>query len=209
MGRLLAALIADSGTAPAANPAKVANLTPAPAERFADSQDSQGVRPASAEPDTGAIRIRLLELATATYMDTAPVRALSESFLRDCDGMADDALRALLAMLADDADRRVGRVPKGDTAAALCHHCGPVWLHPSIVAVLPVVNGWPRALGCPWCFIRAAGGYIPRPLVAAADCTHWKPDTVNPSGGRGKCQCGHWWPTELHGCKDFQPKENL
>jgi hypothetical protein len=44
-----------------------------------------------------------------------------------------------------------------------CQQCGPVWIHPDIVAALPMVNGWPRALGCPWCFVRKAGGPIPRP----------------------------------------------
>lgn len=115
-----------------------------------------------------ATRTRLLDLAASAYMDAAPVRALSESFLQDCGGMADGALRALLSMLGDDADRRAGRVPKGDTAAALCQHCGPVWLHPTIVAVLPVVDGTPRALGCPWCFIRKAGLYVPRPPMPDA-----------------------------------------
>lgn len=32
-------------------------------------------------------------LAAAEYRDPALVRALSDSFLRDCDGMGDDALR--------------------------------------------------------------------------------------------------------------------
>lgn len=124
----------------------------------------------TAELQRGAevIRARLLELAASAYMDAAPVRALPESFLRDCGGMADGALQALLSMLRDDADRRAGRVPKGDTAWALCQRCGPVWLHPSITSVLPVVDGWPRALGCPWCFVRKAGLYVPRPPVPVA-----------------------------------------
>jgi hypothetical protein len=130
---------------------------------------SKGVVETAKAPDAAeATRARLLELAASAYMDAAPVQALSQSFLQDCAGMADGALRALLSMLRDDADRRAGRVPKGDTAATLCQHCGPVWLHPSIVAVLPVVDGWPRALGCPWCFIRKAGLYVPQPPVPVA-----------------------------------------
>jgi len=35
-----------------------------------------------------------------------------------------------------------------------------------IAAALPVVTGWPRALGCPWCAIRKADGAIPRPNAA-------------------------------------------
>ncbi|MBB6246183.1 hypothetical protein [Rhodanobacter sp. A1T4] len=69
-------------------------------------------------------------------------------------------------MQRDTDDRHAGRVPAGDTAAMHCELCGPVWIHPSIAEVLPVVDHWPRALGCPWCFVRKAGGYIPRPSVA-------------------------------------------
>lgn len=157
-----------------------------------------------------AIRARLLELAAAAYMDAAPVRALPEPFLRDCGDMADGALQALLSMLHDDADRRAGRVPKGDTAAALCQHCGPVWLHPSIVAVLPVIDGWPRALGCPWCFIRKVGLYIPRPPVTCARCRHYMPDAINPGQGMGRCAieaCADTtWPHQTRKCAAFKAK---
>lgn len=44
MGRLLAALIANSASEPVANPANVANVGPSVPPRFADSQDSRGVR---------------------------------------------------------------------------------------------------------------------------------------------------------------------
>lgn len=214
MGRLLAALIADSGTAPAAIPANAANITPTPTERFANSRDSQGMRVTGAEPDTGATRIRMLELAAAAYMDAAPVRALSESFLRDCEGMADDALRALLSMLRDNADRRAGRAPAGDTAAIMCQACGPVFVHPSIAAVLPVVDGWPRALGCPWCFIRKAGLYVPRPPVTCASCRYFKPDTINPAQGMGRCtvdaaraQDPPTYPSTSRHCDSWRPTE--
>lgn len=113
-------------------------------------------------PDPNVIRTRLLALAAADYRDAGLVRALGDAFLRECDGYSDAQLKALLSMFADDTDRRAGRVPKDDTAAILCRSCGPVWIHPSIAAVLPVVDGWPRALGCPWCFIRARGIAIPR-----------------------------------------------
>lgn len=114
--------------------------------------------------DPAAIRGRLLALAESEYRDPALAHALPASFLRDCDGMDTAAMRAMLSMLADDADRRALRRPKDDTAAILCRKCGPVWIHPSIAAVLPVVDGWPRALGCPWCFIHPKEGMaIPRP----------------------------------------------
>lgn len=109
---------------------------------------------------------RLLALTAVEYRDPSLVRALSESFLRDLRGIGDDALRVLLSMLADDADRRALKQPKGDTAAILCRKCGPVWVHPSIAAVLHVVDGWPRALGCPWCFVHPkCGNSIPRPTA--------------------------------------------
>lgn len=114
-------------------------------------------------PEATAMRARLLELAAAAFMDAVPVRALSGSFLRECYGLSDDALRALLSMLRDNTDRRAGRVPAGDTAAILCPYCGPVYVHPSVAAVLPVVDGWPRSIGCPWCFIRKDGLYVPHP----------------------------------------------
>jgi len=101
------------------------------------------------------IRGRLLALAAAEFRDPAVVHALPESDLRAYAAhvatfppeQQADVLRALLSMLLDDADRKAGRVPQGDTAAILCRHCGPVYVAPSIAAVLPVVNGWPRALG--------------------------------------------------------------
>lgn len=158
-------------------------------------------------PDT--IRARLFELAAIEYRDPALVRALSASFLRDCGDMGDDALRALLSMLADDADRKVGRVPQGDTAAILCRKCGPVFVHPVIASVLPVVGGWPRALGCPWCFIHLDGMDIPRPHVTCAACCNYQPDSVTPGPGMGRCTLGlpgTHWPHQQRVCKRFQPR---
>lgn len=131
----------------------------------------------ASNPDT--IRDRLLLLSAAEYRDPSLVRALSEAFLRDCDGMGDDALRALLSMLADGEERRALRRPKDDTAAILCRKCGPVWIHPAIASVLPVVDGWPRALGCPWCFIHPATGMtIPRPYATDAQSRHPPPSAT-------------------------------
>lgn len=72
-------------------------------------------------------------------------------------------LAAYRSMQNDFAERMAGRAPAGDTATMVCTRCGPVYIHPTIAAVLPVVDGWPRALGCPWCFVRKAGGSIPSP----------------------------------------------
>lgn len=192
MGRLLAALIADSGNVPAATPATPATLGHPSLPKVAESQKSHGVHVLKPKLDIAAIRARLLELTAAAYMDPAPVRALPESYLRDCAGLSDDAMRALLSMLADDAERRAGRVPNDDTAGILCRSCGPVYLHPSIAAVLPVVNGWPRALGCPWCHLPKVGNNmgIPRPPVTCGACKHFELDAINPAGGVGSCRMG-------------------
>jgi hypothetical protein len=110
-------------------------------------------------------------------------------------------------MQRDTDDRHAGRVPAGDTARMLCKGCGPVWIHPTIAEVLPVVDGWPRALGCPWCFVRKAGGYIPRPPVACESCRHFTPDTINPPAGIGTCGAGKGshYPAQQHGCDTFDP----
>lgn len=223
---LLARLLAESGGGvPPANPANVANEAPdirrfakfaTPAVGANDVGDAETADPTPrAEPDTAALRGRLLALAETCGHDVAPVRALAEAELVAwCEFFRAlpverhaEALRVWLDTLRDDAERKAGRVPPDETAAILCRTCGPVFAPPSVAAVLPVVDGWPRALGCPWCFIRAAGGYVPRPSVAAADCAHWTPDPVNPSGGRGACKCGYWWPGERHPCAQWRPLE--
>ena len=52
---------------------------------------------------------------------------------------------------------------------------------------MPQINGMPRVLGCPWCHVRKAGKYVPRPRIHCAACTHYVPDDVNPAGGAGHC----------------------
>src|SRR5699024_7358710 len=105
----------------------------------------------------------------------------------------------------DTADREAGRLPASYTAKALCRHCGPVWLAPGVAAVLPMVDGWPRALGCPWCHVTPPEGMcIPRPPVTSATCAYWTPDTVNPPAGMGHCRCGFHYPNEPHVCTIFE-----
>jgi len=100
-------------------------------------------------------------LAAAAQVDLHHVHRMLDPDLADYAGLSDAQLTACLHMLADTADRNAGRVPAGDTAAMHCIHCGPVYIHPDIAAVLPVVDGWPRGLGCPWCYVRRAGGAVP------------------------------------------------
>lgn len=165
-----------------------------------------------AEPTAipAAVYSRLVRLAESEGRDPALVDRIPVSDLPACAELSDKAARALLSMLSDDADRGAGRVPTGHTAAILCRSCGPVFLHPSIAAVLPVVDGWPRALGCPWCLIRVRGIAIPRPHVTCADCLHRIPDAINSAQGMGRCVVGNesaTWPGRRHRCADFRPIE--
>jgi len=121
--------------------------------------------PASPTAALKLLRAHLLPLAAGAGIDADHVHRLHDLDVAACIGLDDRQLAAYLSMLADAANRHAGRVPEGDTAAMHCEQCGPVWIHPTIAAVLPVVDGWPRALGCPWCFVRRAGGVTPRPPV--------------------------------------------
>jgi hypothetical protein len=116
------------------------------------------------QPATPAdLRAHLLMLATAAQIDLHHVHRMLDPDLADYAGLSDAQLTICLHMMRDTADRNAGRVPAGDTATMHCAGCGLVYIHPGIAAVLPVVDGLPRALGCPWCFVRKAGGTIPRP----------------------------------------------
>ncbi len=115
------------------------------------------------------LRAHLLVLAAAAQVDPHHVHRMLDPEVADYAGRSDEQMTACLHMMADTADRNVGRVPAGDTAAMHCIHCGPVYIHPDIAAVLPVVDGLPRGLGCPWCFVRKAGGSVPRPALSTGD----------------------------------------
>ena len=180
MGRLLAALRAEKNQ-PHATPATLATL-PAATGKESQSRNGCALENATVEvpmvaesqesqplpPDTVAIRARLLACCDTEGTDPALIRALSEVDLAAYADVPAHLLTICLHMMADTADRNAGRVPAGDTAAMHCIHCGPVYIHPDIAAVLPVVDGVPRGLGCPWCFVRKAGGYVPRPRVPCA-----------------------------------------
>jgi hypothetical protein len=148
------------------------------------------------------LREHLLSLATAGGWGVDHVHRLHDLDVAGCVGLDERQLAAFLSMLEESAERHAGRVPAGHTAAIHCAHCGPVWIHPDIAEVLPVVDGWPRALGCPWCFARKAGGYIPRPSVVCGDCARFAPDTINPEAGMGTCGAGKGahYPMQRHTC---------
>lgn len=207
MGRLLAALIADSETVPAANPAKVANIASAPVQRFADSQDSQGVELPSAKDQTA----RLLAELRRQFLPDDWI-GLDHGDIADMAALTDRQLSAYVRMLADADLRRRGKVPADETAPALCKGCGPVWVHPAVAAVAPMVDGWPRVLGCPWCHVKNRA-LIPRPPVACGSCAHFPRDRVNPPGGMGRCGLGRairpgeplHYPRAQRQCVRFEP----
>ncbi len=140
--------------------------------------------------DFGRMRAALLALADGLGLDRTIVHRLTTADLADCAGFPDDSLRGYLLALDDTATRQTGKVPLDDTAAILCQHCGPVYVHPTIAACLPVVAGWPRALGCLWCFIRKAELYVPRPRITCDTCQHFQCDPVSPTQGIGRCTVG-------------------
>lgn len=206
---------------PPANPANAANQG---RQKVVDSQDSQDSQRVEAETRLSAtttsaplarladalkpLRARLLALAERQAVEVAHVHRLHDLDVAVCAGLDDGELAGYLDMLRDTADRHAGRVPLDDTAVMHCEGCGPVWIHPDIAAVLPVVDGWPRALGCPWCFVRKSGGYIPRPPVTCEGCRHFTPDTINPEAGMGTCGAGKGmhWPMTRHTCADHSTR---
>jgi hypothetical protein len=113
-------------------------------------------------PDARA-RERLLGLAAVEGIDPVLVHALTAGDLASCIEHTDDVLRAYLRALRDTALRERGWAPDDETATIRCARCGPVYAHPAVARVLPVVNGLPTAVGCTWCHNRGAGLPIPRP----------------------------------------------
>ena len=177
--------------------------------------DSSG---ATAVATTNAdLRARLLTLADDEGIDPALVQGLPESELAAtaeqvaaCDhGDCRNILSAYVRALADSDLRRRGKVPADETAMALCRGCGPVWVHPAVADAAPVIDGWPRLLGCQWCVVRHAGLYVPRPQAACGTCRHFMRDAVNPEGGMGRCKAGcnpaRPYPNAEHQCARFTP----
>ncbi|CAM5243777.1 TubC N-terminal docking domain-related protein [Rhodanobacter lindaniclasticus] len=184
-------------------------VTPALRQRIAENKAgllTELHRPHDTTTDD--TRADLLALADRLAVDRTHVHRLDDDGLALLAAVGGGGMRAFLLAAEDAATRQAGRVPLDDTAAIYCQHCGPVYVHPAIAAALPVVNGWPRALGCPWCFVRKVGGYIPRPRVACEGCRHFTPDTLNPPAGMGTCGAGKGmhYPMQHHGCGDYRPK---
>lgn len=153
------------------------------------------------------LRLALLALAGRHGFNAVHIHRLQDPDVAACAGLDDAQLVAYLALLDDSAARWAGKRPAGHDAAILCHHCGPVWAHPDIAAVLPIVGGWPRALGCPWCAIRKAGAYIPRPSVQCMGCSGHQSSAINQEAALGQCTHGKgsYYPMQKHTCDLFSP----
>ena len=167
------------------------------------------------------LRTSLLTIAESEGIDAALVMGLPELELTAtteqvaaCDP-ADrrNILHAYLHALRETAERMAGREPHGETARALCRSCGPVWVHPAVAAAAPLVDGWPRLLGCPWCHVRRVGKYVPRSQVACGECRHFERDAINPPAGVGRCRLGRelqhgepmHYPHATRRCPRFAP----
>lgn len=168
---LLAELLArDTSNPTPANPAKAANPLPQPApEAPPISRISNISKGADAN---GAFCVRWCEAALAAGVLPDVIERLPEAELelyrQHFDACADwyAAAQAAARMLQDSATMAEGRVPPGWTAAAVCQHCGPVWIAPSVAELLDVVDGWPTAPGCPWCHVKMPPGHrLPRPRI--------------------------------------------
>ena len=150
-----------------------------------------------------AVRVKLLALAADEWLPEALVHRLGPADLAGCIGLPDEALRAYLRALERRTAMEAGHVPEGWTTAALCEGCGPVWLWPDAA----------RVVACPWCHVRKAGRYLPRPRMTCGECRYFIPDAINPPAGCGACglalpyrrgERGRYPFTPRH-CPEFRP----
>ncbi len=203
MGRLLAALIEETGAARPATVATLATLSPVSGKSVAESQESQRVKFTVGRPDGRAPRI--LEAVRAENLPDAIMGKVETS---EVEGLSALALRAYVVALYETAQRELGNRPPRETAAGLCRHCGPVWLAPEVARAAPTANGWPLVLGCPWCHVRARQR-MPRPPVACGECRHYVADCINPEQGAGRCTEDQAqprpWPRVNRFCAAWRP----
>lgn len=167
----------EVGTAQTLVASHVPTVPTVPTEKSRGTAKAAKAPPAATTENSGSVdaRAALLALADRLGVDRAAVVSIPSADLPLWAFVPVDALPDYLRGLGDAATRQAGKVPPTDTAAIHCAHCGPVFVHPSIAACLPVVAGWPRAIGCPWCAIRKSGGMVPRPTAATSDLR--KPET--------------------------------
>ena len=155
-----------------------------------------------------SIRATLLALADAEAIDSQLIHRLTTDDLDGCADLPVETLRAYVRALRDSDLRERGKVPPDETAPAMCHSCGPIWIAPQVAAIAPVVDGWARVLGCPWCHIKDRQ-VIPRPPVMCGECRHFTRDKINPHEGMGRCSAGcdpdRPWPEAKQQCPTFNP----
>lgn len=117
------------------------------------------------------MRRKVTAVAQDAAIPAVVVQRIDDHELCQWTGFADNptALRVWLQTLAEDDAMRQGIRPRAYDTPALCRRCGPVWLPHEQVALLDVLDGWPQALGCPWCFVHLPDGRdIPRPTAPDA-----------------------------------------
>ena len=148
---------------------------------------------------------RLLEVLAEACKCTSVTPAEVRSTMSDDDVedwylgvISIEALTAFAKLITQRREMDYGYIPNSYTKQAQCAHCGPVWLW---------VTGCVQ--GCPWCWNRAAGRPIPRPVsVQCGDCRHFeridhahlghcgKGEKEPPSGlwDKDKRYCSKWLP---------------
>ena len=129
---------------------------------------------------------------------------LQEAAGEDWPEMRDDPamLEALAHAVVTRRQRERGECPPGWTEHCECAGCGPVYLWPGSPA---------RVLGCPWCFNRAEGRAIPRPVaVTCGACRHFRriehPHLGHCAVGEPEAIAG-LWDTDRRGCDRWLPLE--
>ena len=179
-------------------------LPKAPFVAFVSAPDGHFTENGPAVRPGADMRAHLLALAADELLPEALVHRLRADDVAACIGLPDATLRTYLRALDRRAMMEGGQCPPDYSHAVQCDGCGPVWLWPDCP---------PHVLACPWCAIRKAGRYLPRPRVTCGPCQHFAPDDVNPSGGCGACglglpyrrgERGRYPFTERH-CAEFRP----
>lgn len=111
-----------------------------------------------------------------------------------------ETLRAFARSLVQHKEMEQGKVPTHYIHRATCTSCGPVWLW---------FDG--KVDGCPWCWNKAAGKPIPRPVsVKCNDCAHFErnnhPHLGHCSKGEPEALAG-LWDNDKRDCKYFVPRK--
>lgn len=168
--------------------------------------------PRDATTQQAEVRGRLIAIAEADLFDVALLDSQDADDLALLVSLDDNGLRAFLQCLHDANLRERGQCPADEAAHALCRSCGPVWIAPEVAKLAPIIEGWPRVLGCPWCHVRNRQA-MPRPAVQCGDCRHFTPDPVNPGAGMGRCGIDReprnsepmFYPGARRECERFAP----